>query len=153
MRVCRRSGRTPLPRVKFKVHIKAKRWCTIERTTHLSQSLFSLRSRFIAIYFESFLIPFSVIMKSSIISSIFGAALLAQQAIAHPGESHAEHLKDVQAREAYLSHINKRSLSHCADKLKARGNDKVMHARRSAKVESLRKKRSISQGTFDSLIT
>ena len=102
-------------------------------------------------HFQSIFSHYSIIMKSSIISSIIGAALLAQQAIAHPGESHAEHVKDVQAREAYLSHINKRSLAHCAEKLKARGNDKAMHARRSAKVESLRKKRSISQGMFDFL--
>jgi hypothetical protein len=103
-------------------------------------------------HFQPIFSHYSVIMKSSIISSIIGAALLAQQAIAHPGESHAEHVKDVQAREAYLSHINKRSLAHCAEKLKARGNDKAMHARRSAKVESLRKKRSISQGMFSFFI-
>ncbi|KAF2709264.1 aromatic compound dioxygenase [Pleomassaria siparia CBS 279.74] len=84
-------------------------------------------------------------MKSAIVSAILGAAMLTQQAVAHPGASHAEHVKDVQAREAHLKHINKRSLSHCADTLKKRGNDKLMQDRRNAKVESLRKKRSISQ--------
>lgn len=84
-------------------------------------------------------------MKSSIVSAILGASLLAQQSVAHPGESRAELQKEVEERSTYLS-THKRSLAHCADALKARGNDVAMHARRSAMVEKLRKKRSISQG-------
>ncbi|KAF2256270.1 extracellular dioxygenase-like protein [Trematosphaeria pertusa] len=83
-------------------------------------------------------------MKSSIVSAILGASLLAQQSVAHPGESRAELQKEVEERSTYLS-THKRSLAHCADALKARGNDVAMHARRSAMVEKLRKKRSISQ--------
>lgn len=84
-------------------------------------------------------------------SSIFGAALLAQQAVAHPGQSKAELAKEIQERSAYLN-THKRSLAHCADKLKARGNDVAMHARRSAMVENLRKKRSISQGNSTNVL-
>lgn len=85
-------------------------------------------------------------MKASLVSALLGA-MIAQQTVAHPGQSHAEHVKEVQQRNAYLN-SHKRSLAHCADKLKARGNDIAMHTRRSAMVENLRKKRSISQGTF-----
>ncbi|KAF2269264.1 aromatic compound dioxygenase [Lojkania enalia] len=82
-------------------------------------------------------------MKSTFVSTLLGAALLAQQVLAHPGQDHA---KEVEERNAYLNHPNhKRSLAHCAEKLKARGNDAMMAARRSAMVETLRKKRSISQ--------
>lgn len=86
-------------------------------------------------------------MKASVVSAILGAAMLAQQGVAHPGQSKAEMMKEVEERSAYLK-THKRSLAHCADKLKARGNDVAMHARRSAKVQSLRQKRSISQGMF-----
>lgn len=82
------------------------------------------------------------------LSPIIGIALLAQQTFAHPGQSHAEHAKEVQQRNAYLN-THKRSLAHCADKLKARGNDVAMHARRSEMVSNLRKKRSVSQGTLN----
>ncbi|KAF2635854.1 aromatic compound dioxygenase [Massarina eburnea CBS 473.64] len=78
-------------------------------------------------------------MKASIVSALLGAAMVAQ---AHPGQSHAEMAKEIEERSAYLS-THKRSLDHCADKLKARGNDAIMHARRSAMVDGLRKKRSI----------
>ncbi|ORY12234.1 extracellular dioxygenase, partial [Clohesyomyces aquaticus] len=62
--------------------------------------------------------------------------------VAHPGHDHS---KEIQERTAYLTNpIHKRSLAHCAEKLKARGNDVAMAARRSAMAESLRKKRSIS---------
>jgi hypothetical protein len=80
-------------------------------------------------------------------TAILGAAILAQQAVAHPGQSHEEHAKETQQRNAYLN-THKRSLAHCAEKLKARGNDETMHARRQEMVESLRKKRSISQSQY-----
>ncbi|KAH7125289.1 extracellular dioxygenase [Dendryphion nanum] len=82
-------------------------------------------------------------MKASIISALL-AAMVAQQTVAHPGQSHAEHVKEIQQRNAYLN-SHKRSLAHCADKLKARGNDVAMHNRRSAMVENIRKKRSIKK--------
>ncbi|KAF2127269.1 extracellular dioxygenase, partial [Dothidotthia symphoricarpi CBS 119687] len=71
-----------------------------------------------------------------------GAAMLMQPSIAHPGESPEQHAKDMAERRSYLD-SHKRSLAHCADKLKARGNDIAMHQRRSAAVEKLRAKRSI----------
>lgn len=76
--------------------------------------------------------------------SVLGAALLAQQSVAHPGASAEEKAQEVAERRAYLAN-NKRDLAHCADKLKARGNDAVMHARRSAAVEKLRAKRAIAK--------
>lgn len=79
------------------------------------------------------------------LTTILGAALLTQQSIAHPGQSAEENAKEVAERRAYLAN-NKRSLAHCADSLKARGNDLAMHARRSAVVEKLRAKRAIGQG-------
>jgi hypothetical protein len=76
-------------------------------------------------------------------ASIIGAALLAQQTIAHPGESAEQHAKDAAERRAYLN-ANKGSLAHCADALKKRGNDIAMHQRRAAQVEKARVKKSIS---------
>ena len=80
-------------------------------------------------------------------ANILGAALLAQQSIAHPGESAEDHAKEIAERRAYLN-ANKRSLAHCADALKKRGNDVAMHQRRAAQVEKARAKRAISTGRF-----
>ncbi|KAF2002684.1 aromatic compound dioxygenase [Amniculicola lignicola CBS 123094] len=80
-------------------------------------------------------------MKSGIVTAILSAALLSQEAIAHPGH---DHTAEIAQRNAYLKH-NKRSLAHCADSLKKRGNDAMMNARRSAIAGNLRKKRSIDQ--------
>ncbi|KAF2467084.1 aromatic compound dioxygenase [Lindgomyces ingoldianus] len=81
-------------------------------------------------------------MKSAVVSALIGAAILSQQVLAHPGHNHA---KENEQRSAYLNNPNtKRSLAHCAEKLKARGNDIAMAARRSAIAQNLRKKRSIS---------
>jgi protocatechuate 3,4-dioxygenase beta subunit len=82
------------------------------------------------------------------ITSIIGAALLAQQTFAHPGESAEQHGKDAAQRRAYLN-ANKRSLAHCADALQKRGNDVAMHQRRMAQVEKARAKRAISSGRFE----
>lgn len=82
-------------------------------------------------------------MKSTVVSAILGAALLVQQGVAHPGQSKAELQQEIQQRAEYLS-THKRTLADCREQLKARGNDAVLQARRSAKLESLRKKRSIS---------
>lgn len=79
-------------------------------------------------------------------TSVLSAALLAQSSFAHPGDSAEETAREVAARREYLAN-NKRSLAHCVEPLKARGNDVAMHKRRSAMVEQLRAKRSISQGT------
>jgi hypothetical protein len=82
-------------------------------------------------------------------TAVLGAALLAQTTLAHPGQSAAEHAQEAAERRVYLAN-NKRSLAHCADILKARGNDVAMHARRSALVERLRAKRAIAQGKWTS---
>ena len=79
------------------------------------------------------------------ISALAGAALLAQQSVAHPGDSAEEHAREIAQRAAYLS-THKRSLAHCADTLKARGNDLAMAHRRSLEVKKMRAKRSIDQG-------
>ncbi|KAJ4357991.1 uncharacterized protein N0V89_002568 [Didymosphaeria variabile] len=76
-------------------------------------------------------------------STILSAAMLAQQGMSHPGQSKAEALQELQQRREYRS-MNKRTLADCADQLKARGNDALLQARRSAKLEAMRKKRSIS---------
>ena len=81
------------------------------------------------------------------LTALISVAFLDQSSFAHPGESAAQHARDAAERRAYLAN-NKRSLSHCDDTLKARGNDITMHARRSAMVEKLRAKRAIAQGTF-----
>lgn len=78
---------------------------------------------------------------------IISAALLAQQAVSHPGQSHAEMQKELQERREYLG-THKRTLADCADQLKARGNDALLQARRSAKLNAMREKRSISTGTW-----
>lgn len=77
-------------------------------------------------------------------ATVFGAVLLVQQAIAHPGQSAEENAKEIAERRAYLAN-NKRSLAHCANTLKARENDIAVHARRSAAVEKLRAKKAIGQ--------
>ncbi|KAF2117780.1 extracellular dioxygenase-like protein [Lophiotrema nucula] len=82
-------------------------------------------------------------MKSTIISALLGAVLLSQQVVSHPGHNHK---REAEERNAYLdAPTHKRSLAHCAEKLKARGNDVAMAARRAAMAENLRKKRSIGQ--------
>jgi hypothetical protein len=88
------------------------------------------------------LLVFQFIMR---FTTFLGAALLAQQSIAHPGQSKEEAAKEMAERRAYLN-ANKRSLAHCADALKKRGNDIAMHNRRAAAVEKARSKRSISVG-------
>jgi hypothetical protein len=77
----------------------------------------------------------------------FGAALLAQQSIAHPGQSAEEHAKEIAERRAYLNN-NRRSIAHCADVLKKRGNDVAIHERRAAQVEKARAKQAISTSRF-----
>jgi hypothetical protein len=84
------------------------------------------------------------------LTSFIGAALFAQQIIAHPGQSAEEYAKEAAERRAYLN-ANKRSLAHCADALQKRGNDIIMHNRRAAQVEKARAKRAISSGM--SLVT
>lgn len=62
------------------------------------------------------------------------AFLAANPALAHPGHS-LDH--EIAARAAYLKHAP-RDLSHCAEKLKARGVEQRSIERRNAKVQQLR---------------
>ncbi|KAF1839190.1 putative extracellular dioxygenase [Decorospora gaudefroyi] len=78
------------------------------------------------------------------LTTLLEAALLAHRTFAHPGQSAQENAQEIAERRAYLA-TNKRSLAHCASKLKARGNDAAMYARRSATVAQLREERSIAQ--------
>ncbi|KAF1926074.1 putative extracellular dioxygenase, partial [Didymella exigua CBS 183.55] len=63
---------------------------------------------------------------------------------AHPGDSPEEHAREIAQRRDYLS-THKRSLAHCADTLKARGNDLAMAHRRSLEVKKMRAKRAIDE--------
>ncbi|EUC40310.1 hypothetical protein COCMIDRAFT_9781 [Bipolaris oryzae ATCC 44560] len=79
-------------------------------------------------------------MKISIASTLLSLSVLAA---AHPGQSKAEMKREAAERNAYLSN-HKRSLAHCADQLKARGNDIAMQNRRRSLAEQAREKRLIS---------
>ncbi|KAH7389495.1 Intradiol ring-cleavage dioxygenase [Phaeosphaeria sp. MPI-PUGE-AT-0046c] len=71
------------------------------------------------------------------LTNFLGVALFAQHTFAHPGESAEEVAQEAAVRRAYLA-ANERSLAHCADSLKARGNDVAMHKRRAALIEAAR---------------
>ena len=81
-------------------------------------------------------------MKVSIAFTLLSLSMLTA---AHPGQSKAEMRRETAERNAYLSK-HKRSLAHCADQLKARGNDVAMQNRRRSLVEKARQKMSISTG-------
>ena len=84
-------------------------------------------------------------MKSALVSALLGSAFLLQSAVAHPGDTAEQKAAENAKRNEYFK-TNPRSLGHCAEKLKARGNDAALQARRAAIVADLRKKRSISVG-------
>jgi hypothetical protein len=71
------------------------------------------------------------------LSSFLVGALAAAFVSAHPGEDPAVELAE---REAALSQFARRDLSHCAEKIKARGLEKRSIARRSALVNKLQKR-------------
>lgn len=83
-------------------------------------------------------------MKISVASTLLSLSVLA---VAHPGQSKAEMKREAAERNAYLSN-HKRSLAHCADQLKARGNDIAMQNRRRSLAEQAREKNLISAGKF-----
>lgn len=61
---------------------------------------------------------------------------------AHPGHDHSH---EVNQRATYLNDapVHKRSIAHCAEKLRSRGNHEKMMKRRHDLANSLRRKRSI----------
>jgi hypothetical protein len=71
-----------------------------------------------------------------------GLALLAGLVAAHPGHNIAQEAAE---RRAYLSSVKRTSLSHCADKLRARGTEARNIARRQALVHSAREKRGLKK--------
>ncbi|GAB1316684.1 Intradiol ring-cleavage dioxygenases domain-containing protein [Madurella fahalii] len=70
-----------------------------------------------------------------------GLALLAI-AIAHPGHDVAQEAAE---RRNFLNSVKRTSLSHCADKLRARGIEARNVARRQAQVEKARQKRGLKK--------
>lgn len=77
------------------------------------------------------------------LSLVLLCALLARNAVSHPGHDPAEEIAE---RAEYLNQASRRSLAHCAESLKTRGIHKRAHARRSALAQNLRQKRGLSSG-------
>ncbi|KAF2738885.1 aromatic compound dioxygenase [Polyplosphaeria fusca] len=73
-------------------------------------------------------------------------SLLPIGSLAHPGH---DVRAEVAQRAAYMAKAERRSLAHCADKLKERGITQRSIARRQAAVESLRTKRSLDTRDFN----
>ena len=71
---------------------------------------------------------------------IVGAFAAAVSVSAHPGHDHTAEMAE---RAAALSQFARRDLSHCAEKIKARGLEARAVARRSEMISKLRKKRGI----------
>jgi hypothetical protein len=68
---------------------------------------------------------------------VSGLAVLSGLATAHPGHDLTQEIAE---RRDFLSSVKRADLSHCADKLAARGVDKRNVARRQAYIEKARAK-------------
>ncbi|KAK4458229.1 Intradiol ring-cleavage dioxygenase [Cladorrhinum samala] len=79
-----------------------------------------------------------------------GLALLSGIVSAHPGHDVAHEAAE---RREYLASVKRSSLAHCADKLQARGISSRNVARRQARIEHARQKRSIKRSIDDALAT
>lgn len=79
--------------------------------------------------------------------TVVGLAALAGFAAAHPGHDVAHEAAE---RRAYMQTAKRTSLSHCADKLKARGIEARNVARREAVVQKARQKRALKKRDFAS---
>lgn len=77
--------------------------------------------------------------------ALLAVVLLPATILAHPGH---DVTAEVAQRSAYMAQAERRSLSHCAAKLKERGLEQRSIARRQAHVERLRKKRSLQVRDF-----
>ena len=84
-----------------------------------------------------------------LITPLVAAAILASNAVAHPGHDHRAEMAE---RRAFLE-TSKRDLSHCAAKMKARGLDQQAVARRAAMAKDARKKRNIIEGVKSFTLT
>jgi hypothetical protein len=78
-------------------------------------------------------------------SLVLLAAVLLPSIHAHPGHNIKA---EVAQRAAYMAKIERRSLAHCASKIKERGIEQRSIARRQEHVEKLRKKQSIEARDF-----
>ncbi|KAF2144677.1 uncharacterized protein K452DRAFT_325182 [Aplosporella prunicola CBS 121167] len=74
--------------------------------------------------------------------------LAASTVVAHPGH---DHKAEAMERAAYFSKAERRSLEHCSEKLKARGTEEKMIARRHAMHQQLRK-RTLVQRDLDTVL-
>ena len=75
-----------------------------------------------------------------LITPLVTAALIASNAVAHPGH---DMCTEIAERAAFMQ-TSKRDLSHCAAKMKIRGIEHGNVARRTALAKNARKKRSIA---------
>lgn len=71
-----------------------------------------------------------------------GLAVLVGLASAHPGHDVAQEAAE---RREFLANAKRTDLSHCAEKLRARGIEAKNIARRKAQVEEARRKRNIKK--------
>ncbi|KAK0616807.1 Intradiol ring-cleavage dioxygenase, partial [Immersiella caudata] len=83
------------------------------------------------------------------LNSFLVCALAAAFVSAHPGEDPAIELAE---REAALSQFARRDLSHCAEKIKARGLEKRSVARRNALVNKLQKRNNLQNRDLTDLL-
>jgi hypothetical protein len=74
------------------------------------------------------------------LSTFLLGTLAAGSASAHPGHDHAAELAE---REAALSQFARSDLSHCAEKIKARGLEARAVARRNALAAELQKRANL----------
>lgn len=73
------------------------------------------------------------------LSDCLSLATLLASAAAHPGHDISEELAE---RQAFLNTVKRSSLSHCAEKLKARGLHERNARRRAELVQAAREKRT-----------
>ena len=83
------------------------------------------------------------------LASLVAGAIAASTVAAHPGHDHHQELAQ---RTAFLQH-SKKDLSHCAEKMRARGLEKRATERRAAMVTGLRKRGNIQGMPRASIIT
>ena len=78
------------------------------------------------------------------ITSVVSVAILATAITAHPGHDHSAEM----AERAAFTKFSKRDLSHCAEKMKARGLEQRAIARRAATARKARVKRGLTSGMY-----
>ena len=83
-------------------------------------------------------------------SSVVSGLTLLGSAIAHPGHDIQQ---EIQERRDFLSSIKRTDLSHCAEKLRARGIEKRNIERRAAQVNKARAKRQSNLKTIRQVLT